>query len=194
MIAPGASFQPGLNDNGDEERRRRNAGVQEAIKVLSLRMPRVVGASAPAPSALLNAPGSGGNPQIDSVVNQILQRVMGSGGQAPTNAAPSVPMSAPSATRPSPTTPLSSMMRPSSPAVAPHAPPSAPQQGFRPPTPPPPSFTFPAPNPGDLDTPPPRDTTPSPGFESWAADWWARQQRQQPVDQMPGPIQMPDLF
>lgn len=189
-MADGLSFQPGTGQE-DEERRRRSSGVQEAIKVLSLRMPRVVGAAAPAPSALLNAPGSGGNPQIDSVVNQVLQRVMGAGGQAPANVAPSVPTSAPSATRPSPTTPLSSIVRP--PAVAPQAPQSAPQDGFRPTPPTPPSFTFPAPNPGGLDTPPPRDTTPSPGFEDTFADWLARQRRQ-PVDMMPGPIQMPDLF
>lgn len=34
--------------------------VQQAIKMLSLRLPRVVGANAMAPGALLNAPGAGG--------------------------------------------------------------------------------------------------------------------------------------
>jgi len=94
----GVSFQPGQNDPtkiGQKPSAER--GVQEAIKILSLRLPKVVGARALAPSALLNAQGSGGNPRVDSVVNTVLQRFLPGGagaGQAPP-AAPMIPAGAP---------------------------------------------------------------------------------------------------
>lgn len=93
----GVSFQPGQNDpTKTGQRPTADRGVQEAIKVLSLRLPKVVGARALAPSALLNAQGSGGNTRIDSVVNQVLQRYLPGGagaGQAPP-AAPMIPTGA----------------------------------------------------------------------------------------------------
>lgn len=80
----GVNFQPGANqDNGQNGNggSRPGSGVQEAIKVLSLRLPKVVGAQAAVPMPLLTSQGGGGN-RVDSVVNQVLARVM-PGGQMP---------------------------------------------------------------------------------------------------------------
>lgn len=93
MIA-GINFQPGSQD-GDQQRRpqRPNGsmeGVQEAIKVLSLHLPKVVGAQAVAPSALLQSQGSGGNHSVDSMVERVLQRIFPTASRAP--GAPNAPM------------------------------------------------------------------------------------------------------
>lgn len=84
----GVTFQPGLADQTTQPRRS-NQGIQEAIKVLSLRLPKVVGAQAIAPSALLQSPGSAGNPRVDSIVESVLQKFFpqarpATGGMAPT--------------------------------------------------------------------------------------------------------------
>lgn len=73
----GVNFQPGGGDP-NQQQRSPGAGVQEAIKVLSLRLPKVVGAQAAVPMPLLTSQGSGGN-RVDSVVNQILARIMPTG-------------------------------------------------------------------------------------------------------------------
>src|SRR3990167_2922620 len=78
----GVNFQPGTDPNGQTDPRRASTPVQEAIKVLSLRLPRVVGANAISPQALLSSPGSGGN-RVDSVENTILQRMFPSGFEKP---------------------------------------------------------------------------------------------------------------
>lgn len=54
-------------------------GAQQAIQTLTTRLPRVVGAGAPAPQALLTSPGSGGLPSenISPVIQAILQAVLG---------------------------------------------------------------------------------------------------------------------
>ena len=54
-------------------------GAQEAIKVLNLRIPRVAGAGAPAPQALLEGGGSGALPQQPNnpIIQAILQAVLG---------------------------------------------------------------------------------------------------------------------
>jgi hypothetical protein len=91
----GLTFQPGTDPDNWERTdgrvaRPNSGGVQEAIKILSLRLPKVVGAQAPAPMPLLTSQGSGGNPMIDSVVNQVMARV-----QAPPDPgfhAPAFPM------------------------------------------------------------------------------------------------------
>lgn len=92
----GVSFQPGI----DDERKRReqqNGGqtgnVQEAIKVLSLRLPKVVGAQGVSPSALLTSPGGMGQP--DAVVDRILSRLMPTSPQAPQGMTPSAMPSPP---------------------------------------------------------------------------------------------------
>lgn len=79
----GVSFQPGASAIGQSKPQggtQTGGGVQEAIKVLSLRLPRVVGAQAIAPQGLLNSPGSGGS-RVDSVVNQVLAKYFPTGGQ-----------------------------------------------------------------------------------------------------------------
>jgi hypothetical protein len=87
----GVNFQPGSMES---ERNRQIAsrgsseGVQEAIKVLSLRLPKVVGAQAVAPNALLRGQGAQGNPQIDSMVERVLAKMFPSQG-APQPSAPS---------------------------------------------------------------------------------------------------------
>lgn len=75
----GVNFQPGSYQNGENgqngQARPGGSGVQEAIRILSLRLPKVVGAQAISPMALLTSQGSGGN-RVDSVVNQVLSRLM----------------------------------------------------------------------------------------------------------------------
>lgn len=97
----GISFQPtddkGYNPGGQPRSAAPSNPVQEAIKVLSLRLPKVVGAQGMAPSPLLTSQGSGGNARVDSVVNQVLARMFGEGEGQPQAAAPSVPPSMPNA-------------------------------------------------------------------------------------------------
>lgn len=93
----GVSFQPGSLEQEQQRRQSQNGtaqGVQEAIKVLSLRLPKVVGAQAPAPSALLQSQGSGGNSRVDSIVQSVLSKFFpGQGSPAP--AAPMLPQAPP---------------------------------------------------------------------------------------------------
>lgn len=91
LSGAGASFQPGSVPAQEEyERPRAIAGspVQTAIRILSLRLPRVIGApGAIAPAPLLQSPGSGGDPRIDSLLERAWRRVMPNGpslSQAPT--------------------------------------------------------------------------------------------------------------
>jgi hypothetical protein len=91
----GVNFQPGGGQDLQAQNQQRpspGSGVQEAIKVLSLRLPKVVGAQAAAPMALLGGSGTGGS-RIDSVVNQVLSRIMPTGQpqQTPTAQIPSGP-------------------------------------------------------------------------------------------------------
>lgn len=79
----GVNFQPGGGSGFGDRPKPESNGVQEAIKVLSLRLPKVVGAQSFAPQALLSSPGSGGNPRVDSIVNQVLSRMFPTGGQMP---------------------------------------------------------------------------------------------------------------
>lgn len=98
-MIPGVNFQPGAQSYGQQDGQRRPSGggsqqgVQEAIKVLSLRLPKVVGARSVAPAPLLNSEGSGGSPHVDSIVESVLSRMFGS----QRGAAPSAPMMDPSA-------------------------------------------------------------------------------------------------
>lgn len=99
----GVNFQPGSAsgaDGVDGQRRTAGGGVQEAIKILSLRLPRVVGAQAIAPSLLLNSRGSDGNPRVDSVIERIMRRMMPEG-------APALPVLGPSLEDGSPSAPSS---------------------------------------------------------------------------------------
>src|SRR3990167_2210912 len=87
----GTNFQPQpLNPSGGalQKKPSADAWVQEAIKVLSLRLPKVVGAQSMAPGALLNAQGARGDSRIDAIVNRVLQQYLPTEkppmGQAPT--------------------------------------------------------------------------------------------------------------
>lgn len=88
----GVNFQPGATgDYGQQTGNGRpsaGSGIQEAIKILSLRLPRVLGAQPAASMPLLTSQGSGGNPRVDSIVNQVLSRV-GMGQQPPMAMQPS---------------------------------------------------------------------------------------------------------
>jgi len=70
----GASFLPGAD--------QQTPGItvptaQQAIQFLSLHLPKVVGAQAPAPSALLNAPGGAASPDLASAVVRSVLRALG---------------------------------------------------------------------------------------------------------------------
>lgn len=74
----GVSFQPSEPRPGYGGPQRPSGNpVQEAIKVLSLRLPRTVGARPVAPAPLLTAPGGAGNPRVDSIVQQVLAKMFG---------------------------------------------------------------------------------------------------------------------
>lgn len=55
------------------------SGPPQAIQTINTRLPRVLGAGAPAPAALLNSPGSAGLPMenISPIIQAILQSVLG---------------------------------------------------------------------------------------------------------------------
>lgn len=95
MTGLGVSFQPGTADlerRREESRESRGTarGVQEAIKIMSLRLPKVVGAQALAPSLLLTSPGSAGSPDVDRIVGKVLGKFFPTSSAAP--AAPTAPM------------------------------------------------------------------------------------------------------
>lgn len=85
----GVNFQPGAQDYGNGQTSRgpsrpsSGSGVQEAIKILSLRLPKVVGAQAAVPMPLLTSQGSGGNSRVDSIVQQVMSRLPGGPPQSP---------------------------------------------------------------------------------------------------------------
>lgn len=77
----GVSFQPGQGPNVDSGRPPSSgSGVQEAIKILSLRYPRVLGAQPAASLPLLTSRGSGGDPGVDGVLERAWQKIFGAGG------------------------------------------------------------------------------------------------------------------
>lgn len=93
----GVSFQPG----GEQQQQQQNGngrtsgggGVQEAIKILSLRLPKVLGAQAAVPMPLLTSQGSGGT-RVDAIVNQIMSRIGRPQGPPSMDAPPTAPMPA----------------------------------------------------------------------------------------------------
>lgn len=112
MINTGVTFQPGSLDDPTRRRDGTNGsqqGIQEAIKVLSLRLPKVVGAQASVSAPLLTSQGSGGSPHVDSIVQQVLQRYM----PADNSPAPAAPMggySSPAYDQPSYSAPSAPML------------------------------------------------------------------------------------
>lgn len=64
------SFAPTADQAQDAVRRGQLEGIPQAIKVLSLRLPRVLGVKAPAAPDLLNAPGAGG---VDPFLSEVIK-------------------------------------------------------------------------------------------------------------------------
>ncbi len=99
----GLSFSPTSQDTASKPFNAQTP-TQDAIRLLSLRIPRVVGAGAPISGALLNAPGSAGMPagmsigstpgtpqlSLEDILRKLFGQMMGTGTQPP-SAAPSVP-------------------------------------------------------------------------------------------------------
>src|SRR5689334_6587977 len=96
----GDRFQPGGDDsfkhrqNQQIQSRGSAEGVQEAIKCLSLRLPKVVGAQASAPTPLLTSGGSEGSPRVHSMVQQVMQQYFPTE-PAPSGQVPSIPSDVP---------------------------------------------------------------------------------------------------
>jgi hypothetical protein len=91
----GRSFAP-TNDRTAERRGPSPAPIQEAIRVLSLQMPRVAGASAPtAQSMMAGAPGAGGGglggPTSNPIIEQLLRALFGGQGQMGGGQMPGLP-------------------------------------------------------------------------------------------------------
>lgn len=70
-MAFGVSFLPGGDGSGNQARPQTDP-VQQAIQMLSLRLPRVVGAQGMSPAPLLQSPGGGG-------LAEFLQHLFGQG-------------------------------------------------------------------------------------------------------------------
>lgn len=83
-MAYGLSFQPGAQQNGTGGDREQAAGrttpVQQAIRLLSLRLPSVLGARAIAPQALLGSQGSAGLATGGMSLDEFLRRLMAQSG------------------------------------------------------------------------------------------------------------------
>jgi len=86
----GLTFSPTATTDPTKAQRDPNAPVQEAIRTLSLRIPKVLGARGMAPAPLLNGPGAAGvmNPQgMD--LERLLRMLFGQmTGQTPAQSAP----------------------------------------------------------------------------------------------------------
>lgn len=80
----GKSFQPGADaQNGNVRGGPGQSPIQTAIKLLSLRLPSVVGARGIAPQALLQSPGGaavGGDMGVDAVIAMLRRLMQQSGG------------------------------------------------------------------------------------------------------------------
>lgn len=126
----GATFAPFPDPSGQN---KSVSPIQQAVQLLSLRVPRVVGAAAPASAALLNSPGSSGSPDVHSAVLQtILKTIMGSGTPMSSAAPPLSPMGpVPAAMSPTgPSVPATPFAAPRDAAPAPPLPPGAPHLSF----------------------------------------------------------------
>lgn len=117
MADLGMSFSPFNQDASGKAQAGQTAGaapVQDAIKILSLRTPTVVGASAPAPQSLLGGPtvqgGSVGTAGSADALQALLRRLLMA--QAPSAAPGGQPPSSPFALTPGATAPMAPSMAP----------------------------------------------------------------------------------
>ncbi len=89
----GLSFVPG--DQNDPLKKKIGEGAttptQQAIRLLSLRLPRVLGGSPIAPAPLLTSQGGAGRPSPESIAQQVLSRVLPTGATSASPSAPNVP-------------------------------------------------------------------------------------------------------
>ena len=96
-MAIGVSFVPSQPPAAGTDARTvntANPAVQQAIQTLSLRLPRVVGSQALAPSALLHGAGSAGlsgSGSVDAIVQSVLKRMLPQAGSQTTQPAPAAP-------------------------------------------------------------------------------------------------------
>ena len=125
-MAFGQTFQPGVagTDQASDPRKRRLPPSQQAIQMLSLRLPKHLGPSAIAPAPLLTGPGGGGQPT--GALAENLQRAFlpqTQPARPTTVAAPSPPV--PTGPRMAPSvSPATTMTTPSAPAAMPSPMPS----------------------------------------------------------------------
>jgi len=76
----GISFSPfGQDQNASGPGGPRGASPQEAVRILSLRTPRTVGAASPIPSPLMNAPGGASFGPAGANLEQLLAILFGQG-------------------------------------------------------------------------------------------------------------------
>ena len=76
----GQTFAPLFDPQGQKQAGPQGqTGAPQAIQTLNTRLPRVLGANAPAPAALLNSPGSAALPTdtMNPVIEAILKAVLG---------------------------------------------------------------------------------------------------------------------
>jgi hypothetical protein len=73
----GVSFAPTFENALDGSRRGSMEGLQQAMKIISLRLPRVIGARPIAPASLLQSPGAGGADPYGGAVIQTLMQALG---------------------------------------------------------------------------------------------------------------------
>lgn len=129
----GVNFQPGSLQQEQQRRQEQTGsaqGVQEAIKVLSLRLPKTVGAQATVAPQLLNSQGSGGRPHVDSIVESVLAKYFPGAGEAQASA-PMIPSDAPSqAPVESPQVPSANAGQPEAPRQQPQTPAPQPPPNF----------------------------------------------------------------
>lgn len=86
MDQPGVSFSPFNQRPGQASPGAVQSPVQDAIKIISFRMPSTVGASAPAPASLLGGPTPQGPGLGGGLMQEFLKRLLL--GQQPQGAAP----------------------------------------------------------------------------------------------------------
>lgn len=91
----GVSFLPSTS-NYEATTQPRNARLEDIFRILSLRLPKFLGARPIAPGELLTSPGGaalpsgggrGGDPIADTIARHVLDNLPGSGGGAPGGAA-----------------------------------------------------------------------------------------------------------
>lgn len=88
----GVNFAPTAENAMDAPRQGQLEGLPAAIKILSLRMPKFLGARGLAPGALMDGMGGGRgmDPFASSVMEAMMASLMGGSGQADVNIIPGV--------------------------------------------------------------------------------------------------------